>query len=600
MCVTDSATRALRRSRRGALTRAGRSAAGPRRDIRRSAVKWRFQTAEKTFVDGSLGAVMRRVRRCDDGGFSLIEQVVALLVAGVVFLAVAAMAISGMKASVESRLNQQAVDILNRSIEQARAMTYAQLTMVSSDLSTGDSSITGASTMYWSVPGVGQEAVDYHTTGSVSPHVSTVTANVNHASYTLKRYVTVPSTATYDSSGFPSVKRFTAVITWTLYGQTKTRYDSTLITDTVRGLPLPNYTLRSVGVTSATVNTGVVIDFGLAVRNLGARDAFDVTISSTNPALTTGWTLYKDDGNVGTGCATTATASDGVRECGEDNVLTDVSGNGTPDTGYVDPNKSFYFVAERTSTSSDTGTVTFTTTSVAQPTASGAVHTKSFTITISAGTVTQGTCPTATTPTITPPSGYSSVAFYLQNTPAGDTTTQRSVPLARADCTVQTTSSMPNYSTDVSGSSTGRTLTPGGTATSTDSKRAQWWWQPASSDLNVSGTGSTWGALHLWVQCNTSGSATLNASVGTMNQSTGGTGSYSAKETGSATIPSCSGGWTSVDIPLSAAAGWAVKKTGNPGYLSVRVWSSSTSPTMRLGYNWSTYVSYLVLAVNGG
>ena len=328
-------------------------------------------------------------------------------------------------------------------------------------------------------------------------------------------------------------------------------------------------------------------------------DAF-VRFSSTNAALTSGWTLYADDGAVGTGCATASAAGDGIRGCGEDNLLTDTSGNGTLDTGQLDPNKSFFFVAERTSTSSDTGTVTFTTTSVAQPSASGAVHTKSFTITVTTGTVTQGTCPTTTTPAVTAPSGYSPTAFYLQNTPAGDTTTQKSLPLSRADCTVQTTSSMPNYSTDVSGSSTGRVLTPGGTATSTDSKRAQWWWQPASSDLNVSGTGSTWGALHLWVQCNTAGSATLNVSVGTMNQSSGGTGSYSAKETGSSTIASCAGGWQSVDIPLSAAAGWAVKKSGNPGYLSVRVWSSSTSPTMRLGYNWSTYVSYLVLPVNGG
>jgi Tfp pilus assembly protein PilV len=543
--------------------------------------------------------LMDRMRRSEDGGFSLIEQVVALLVAAVVFLAVAAMAIAGMKASVESRLNQQSIDLLNRSIEQALAMTYAQLTMVSTDL-TLDTSITGPTTKVWTVPAVGQEAVDYHTTGSVSPHVSSITANVNHATFTLKRYVTVPSGATYDTSGFPSVKRFTAVVTWRLYGQTKTRYDSTLITDTVRGLPLPNYTFRSVGVTSAAVNAGVVIDFGMAVHNLGARDAFDVAVSSSNPALAAGWTLYKDDGAVGAGCVTPATAADGVRDCGEDNLLTDTSGNGTLDTGQVDPNKSFYFVAERTSTSSDTGTVTFTTTSVAQPSASGAVHTKTFTVTVTSGTVTQGTCPTTTTPAVTAPSGYSAVAFYLQNTPVGNTTTQLSLPLARADCTVQTASSLPNYSTDVSGSSTGRMLTPGGTATSTDSKRAQWWWQPGGSNLNVSGSGSTWGALHLWVQCNTSGAATLNASIGSMNQSTGGSGSYTAKETGSTTIASCAGGWQSVDIPLAGAAGWAVKKNGNPGYLSVRVWSSSSSPTMRLGYNWSTDVSYLVLAVNGG
>src|SRR5439155_21438600 len=117
----------------------------------------------KTSVDRSLCAFIRRVRRADDDGFSLIEQVVALLVAAIVFLAVAVMAIAGMKASVNSRLNQQAIDILNRSIEQARAMTYAQLTMVSTDLSTGDTSITGTPKV-WTVPGVGQEAVDYHAT----------------------------------------------------------------------------------------------------------------------------------------------------------------------------------------------------------------------------------------------------------------------------------------------------------------------------------------------------------------------------------------------------------------------------------------------------
>jgi Tfp pilus assembly protein PilV len=572
--------------------------------IRRSAVKCGGQRAETCFVKGSLRALSRRIRRNDDAGFTLVEQVIALVVAALVFLAVAAIALSGMKATVMSRVNQQAIDVLNRSIEQARAMTYAELTMVSTDLAS-DTSITGTSPLVWNVPGVGSEAVDFHATGLVSPHVSTVTTNINGAVLTLKRYVTVPSSATYDTSGFPSVKRFTAVVTWKLYGQTKTRYDSTLITDTVRGLPLPNYTLRSIGPTSSSVNAGVVIDFGLAVHNLGARDAFDVTVSSTNPALTTGWTFYKDDGATGTGCSTPATAADGVRECGEDNLLTDTDGDGTPDTGYVQPNGDFYWVAERTSTSGDTGTVTFTTTSVAQPTASGATHTKDFTITISSGTVSGSTCPTTTSPTVTAPGGYSAVAFYLDNTPAGDTTNQLSVPLARADCTVQTASSMPDYSTDVAGSSSGRTLTPGGTVSSTDSTRAQWWWQPSSSDLHVSGTGTgstaTWGVLHLLVQCNTSGSATVYAAVGTQKKYDGSANGWTQQESGNATLGSCSGGWTSLDIPLSpTSSNWTVNKNGQPGYMSLRVWSSSTSPTMRLGYDWSSYMSYLVLAVNGG
>lgn len=540
----------------------------------------------------SLRALQRRLRHCDDSGFTLVEQVVALLVAAMVFLAVAVAAMGGVKASVMSRLNQQAVDILNRSIEQARGMTYAELTMVSSDVSAGDSTITG-SPKTWSVPGVGTEAVDYHVTGLVSPHVSTVTANVNNASYTLKRYVTVPASATYDSAGFPTIKRFTAVVSWSIYGKVHTRYDSTLVTDTTRGLALPNYTLRGIGPKTRNVNAGVVVDFGLALHNLGAKDAFDISVSSSNAALTSGWTYYLDDGATDATCTTTSEAADGVRDCGENTLLTDTGANGAIDSGLVEPNKNLYFLAERTAGSTDSGTVTFTTTSVAQPDASGAQHTQTFTLTVSVGTVTAATCPTLTTATAG--TGTSTVAFYLTNSPDGNTSTATGNPAARADCTVQTATSMPNYSTDVSGNTTGRYLAAGGNTSATGSQRAQWYYQPGFN-MKVNGTGS----LTLFVQCVTAGTPTLLVNVGTMKTSTG--TNFAAKETGSVTLASCpTSGWQQVDVPLSMVTGttsWTVSKNGTTSYLGVRVWNTASSPAVRLAYDWSTYVSYMVLAVN--
>ena len=111
----------------------------------------------------------------------------------------------------------------------------------------------------------------------------------------MRRYVTRPAVATTTSSGLPTVRRLTVVVSWTQRQLVKTRTFSTLLTSTRRGLPLPNYRFDYNGAGSKSVTRwrierapGAQADFGLRLSNLGARDAWEIT------ATTSGWAYYVD------------------------------------------------------------------------------------------------------------------------------------------------------------------------------------------------------------------------------------------------------------------------------------------------------------------
>ena len=92
----------------------------------------------------------REVRRQlpDDGGFTLVEQVVALMIAAIVFTAAAYALIGGLKQSSFAQQNQQSADMLNQAVEDARALTYDQLAMRPTDLATNDPLNTGTCNCY--------------------------------------------------------------------------------------------------------------------------------------------------------------------------------------------------------------------------------------------------------------------------------------------------------------------------------------------------------------------------------------------------------------------------------------------------------------------
>ena len=315
-----------------------------------------------------------------DQGVSLIEAVVAILIASTVFLSMAAASMAAVKATLNGRANQQVGDFLSQALEKNRAMGYSSLAMVSSDLA-GDSAVSSCSG--------GQcyngEAIVLNASGSVNPHIATVSlTQANNLSMKLFTYVTRPT----DSFG-ADYKRVTVVAKWSTYGQPHTRSVSTLMTETQRGLPLPIFKAEIIGNSAFSVNPGATVTYLMRVSNQGARDRFNLTKSDS-----LSWSFYYD------------VNKNGSYSVGVDTPVSDTNGDGILDTGLLEPNTSINILALRTiPTTALAGTeaTTFTYTSVAQPAAASAVKTVAVTTTIVIGAVTATPTPTTPTPTTTPP-----------------------------------------------------------------------------------------------------------------------------------------------------------------------------------------------------
>lgn len=535
-------------------------------------------------------------RRQDTDGFTLIELVVALTIATVVFSAMAAAGLAGVKASVVARQNQQAVDVLNRLVEETRAVSFTSLAMVTSDLQVGDDAISTGPTPTYDVPnGIGTEEVWADATGSVNPHVETVTTP-NGIEYETRTYVTTPSGSTLDSSGQPYQKRLTIVTTWDSYGQERERVISTLLTETTRGLPLPRYGVTPTAPTAQTKNPSTTLTWGFQVINRGARDTFNLSASTGT------WAYYVD------------ADCDGARDSGEDTVLTNTdaaTGDTRPDTGKLEPNNypPFCIVAQRDIASGETGTssVTFNFESSAQPAASGAdVSVGAFTVTVTTGSTGGTPTPTPTgTSTVTPPTtvceptpGGAGTPFGFRNgiaATSGDTTSQLVSNMTENTCLNQPSSA--NYSTDA-GAGTGRSITTGGSATTTTvSQRAEWRWNPASTKTVAAGTAT----VSVMVSCPVVGSSvTLNGALGTFNEKSPGT--WTSRGTGSASVSCATAGtWTRVNVPITVATAFTVanKVQGQPQHLSARLWVSggSAGQKLRLNYEQADAKSFLYVSL---
>jgi prepilin-type N-terminal cleavage/methylation domain-containing protein len=541
-------------------------------------------------VIATVRAVLRRRHEAD--GFTLIELIVALTIATVIFSAMAAAGLAGVKASVIARQNQQAVDVLNRLVEQARGVNYATVAMVTADLQVNDNAITTGPTPRYTVPnGVGQEDVWAQGTGSINPHVETVASSTtaDGVEYTTKTYVTLPAGTTLDNSGQPYQKRLTVVASWTTYGQTRERAISTVLTETTRGLPLPRYSVIPTSPTAAAKAPGTTLTWGFQVINRGARDTFNIAASTGT------WTYYVD------------ADCNGSRDPGEDTTLTNTDaalGDTRPDTGKLDPNNNppFCVVAERAIPAAELGvsTVTFNLQSSAQPAADGAaVGVGPYTVTVTTGSTGGTPTPTGTGPNTicTPTPAGAGTPFGFRNgvtASNGDTASQLVNTMTENTCLYQPASA--NYSTEA-GAGRGRSLTTGGfDATSTAAQRVEWRWNPASTKTVAAGTAT----ISVMVSCPVVGpSVTLSGAVGTYNQKAPGT--WTSQGTGTATV-SCAVAdtWTRVEVPMTVATAFTVqnKVQGQPQYLSARLWTTGAAgQKIRLDYEQSDAKSFLYVSV---
>jgi type II secretory pathway pseudopilin PulG len=351
---------------------------------------------------GLLRAHRRALTSASDTGLSLIEAVAALAVAAIILTGLAYATVGGVKASTAARVNQQAGDILESTIEKARTAGYDAVVMYASDpdLTVSKDSRLVASgcpsggSLCVSLPNpkgagtVKENIVTSPAPGFLPNHVTTAKdASTNEVPFTVATYVTSPNDGT-DAT----YKRVTVFVSWTQYGTSHVREGSTYVTETTRGLQLPHYTLNPLSgyPQIQTKNPGQEVMFGFRVENDGARDSWDITATDNTLA----WAYYAD------------TDGDGQYTDGVDVALTDNDGDGVRDTGLIDTKGHLDFwmigTVPNSAANGSTYKANVQSTSVSQPTASTAIALQPVEVQVSTLITAPPTTPTATaTPTPT-------------------------------------------------------------------------------------------------------------------------------------------------------------------------------------------------------
>jgi type II secretory pathway pseudopilin PulG len=573
--------------------------------IARTAVKRRSTTAERGIMRSPLRRSGRRARAFGrrDGGFTLIETVVAMGIATAVFLALAAAAITGLRASLTSQQNQQAGDVLTQTVEQLRDMSYGrdglQISSADSTLS-GDTNLTSCSSAsgYCYDPGLGTgaEALQVSSTGQITNHKQTVTSN--HYTFTVYIYVTRPgSNVAQPNDGYSAdYERVTVVTSWSTYGRTHTRSASSLVTLTQRGLPLPRFKFTAVGSQNQTVNPQAELVYGFRIQNLGARDCWNITSSDNS------FTYYLD------------TNTNGLYDDGTDPVLAACDGAGS---AALEPTKSAVVFAVKDlpgTPGTYSQTVTFTATSWAQPTASTASQTLTDSYTVVNGVVTQTPTPTptptgTTTPTPTPtptgtatpttcsdfasgatvptvPNRYTAVGYYVHNAfpNNADTTAISQLGL---DATAPTSTWLYDYATNLAGATPGRYVQVGGSGATESSSSKAIDWRLQVNQMFVSGSAAFVG----WA-APANGDPNTHGTISVYLNSVSSTGTVTplSSATFDATTWGCAGFRKfGVSLPISSAT-----KLSTNSWIDVRVEVTGSSP-MVFGYDTTTFKASLAI-----
>ena len=444
---------------------------------------------------------LRRVPPSGDSGFSLVEAVVALAIATTIFTALAFALVGAAKSALLSQQNQQAGDVLNQAVEQARALTFQSLTMRPADLDVNEAT-DGTRTPPLSA-GFYNPANDTTTggeplvvpdpNGKIDVHVTQEVQN--NGTFTVRRYVTVPA----DASG-AVYKRLTVIVEWNSLGRKRSRVYSTLIADSRRGLPLPDFKYTGASSLGQCRNPGSQAVYAFNLRNNGARDSWRLTSAPTGPA----WQFHTD------------TNGNGVFDTGVDALM---AGSPTaPATGLLEPTTgSAFFAVLGLDTAAVqpppyTLTTVFRATSAAQPsywqeqTAVTTVQAAACGATVSSPSPSPSaaagpppaapaqpapSCTSVTGPAVTQAPGGTMIRYYPYNPDQpGSTTGRVGMPLQRDNNFPPAVGNLYNYSTELHAAA-GRYLGSG--VGSSPSQVASWTYQmPATSVLKGKGEATFW------------------------------------------------------------------------------------------------------------
>jgi hypothetical protein len=484
--------------------------------------------------------------------------------------------------------------LLTKTLEDLRSLDYGAMALPNTavaadeDIVTKDENNACPAYACWEVPnGIGLEPVVLAPTGAVNPHISEITANANNVIFTLSRYITQPPGE--------NTRRITAIVEWDIAGSPYRREVSTIVANTRRGLPLPKFTVATGDGGVTVVNQGGMLQVPFIVKNLGARDAFDLRVLSAD-VYQSGWVIYPDDtcsGGLDSDALPTALpASGGVQRTPDlfpDSITcyiaTFVTGNATPLTTYpvvIQGQSTKQPSAETATIVTDPVTVSVQAGVVVEPTPS-----PTATATASPSptpTPTPTPTPSSTqvcstpNPSFTPPNGYTTHRFVLQNDPQGDTATIPVNPMQRDNCGVQLASRA--FSTQVN-SEIGREVNTGGNTNQAGGDTvAEWrWLAPVITDIR--GTA----VVRYAYKCN-GVAASLQVTLGDYNQTLS-TGQWTARATTTTNV-SCNGNWSTGETTLNVGTAFSLRsKNGSgavPTNLSLRI-AVPTGAGVRLNYD---------------
>ncbi|HET6771261.1 MAG TPA: hypothetical protein VFH75_06455 [Actinomycetota bacterium] len=409
-----------------------------------------------------------RRRFAAEGGFTVIEASIAMLLVALLFTTLSAGLISGLRASRDARLFQQATSIGEEAVEGARNLQYDTLIMQTSDLA-GDPRIESGPRFDPDEAGplVTEPVVTSESGGSIVPHIINCpddpqpecNQSLGNTPFTISRYVTWVDDAIQGGPA-QSYKRVVVIIEWQIGSETNSYVTSAFIALARRGLPVPKFELTPEAQT-VQVEQGNLVVFPHTIRNFGITDTYDLEMT-TNPR---GWVInyYKDEGQIGT------------FEPVVDSLLLDTNSTGKPDTGSVGTDETTYFLAVFVLGPTETiGTVDMTLTAT-----SGAnnsiTHTSTDTVIV----------------------GFAGLTLNLHNNPTpptGNTTAQK--PMAM-NLTPVSATTLYTYSTDYYNNEPGRYIEQRNTDHNEDLKvrMANWVYQVPNPDTLFNGTVE----LTLWV-----------------------------------------------------------------------------------------------------
>jgi len=485
---------------------------------------------------------VRRSIRAASAGFTMVEMMIALAVIAVMFTGAALVLGATLGGAAETRLKQHSVEAATEILEGTRAVDYATVATQNIAADTDITQLLGEGYIV-DDPDDNPGAYTFDPDGPSGPLVPegivmTTSSAIdpvqvlqrNGAKFTVRTIVTDP-----DATATP-YKRVTTQVSWVQDGQTFTRHITTIVSETRRGLPLPNFAVGDDA--TFTYPLGGKVHLPFTITNNGARDSWNITAVAsptrtwTDPLQPVHIEWYRDN-----------SPGDGLYSAGE-TLLTDTSGDGPVDTGLMETDEArkvvgFLDLASVPLEPAGTVVVTITLTSEGQPLSNPKTVELTLTFTGLSGCL--GGC------TLTP--------YYFHNQDPGTGPTTLITGDMPANTTVPTQAPLPNYDTDQDGVAGRRILQgTGDYSEATATKIAKWSYQVPGATLVKGGNNVT---LRVWVTTRNGLPATIVVNGYARYTTTGAASSHVplGVGSGSATLMFLTGSeWLLAQIPITVSA----------------------------------------------